>query len=85
MNIVIPGIPEMIKESDENEKAEGDVDFDESEDDLLSSQELDVLVKDMGVDITNSQEDKTSEKEDTDKQDMNIDEKNKKNKEKVLI
>jgi hypothetical protein len=73
-------LPKMIKESDEKEGAEGDVDFDESEDDLLSSQELDVLVKDMGVDITNSQEDKTSEKEDTDKQDMNIDEKNKKNK-----
>jgi hypothetical protein len=30
-------LPEMIKESDEKEGAEGDVDFDESEDDLLSS------------------------------------------------
>jgi hypothetical protein len=71
---------EVIKESGEKEGFEGDVEFNESEDDLLSSQELDVLVKDMGVDVTNSQDEMISEKDDPEKHDMNKDERNKKNK-----
>jgi hypothetical protein len=55
----------VIKDTGEKEGSDGDVEFNESEDDLLSSQELDVLVKDMGVEVTNSQEEMTSEKEDT--------------------
>jgi hypothetical protein len=73
-------LTEVIKESGEKEGFEGDVEFNESEDDLLSSQELDVLVKDMGVDVTNSQDDMISEKDDPEKHDMNTDERNKKNK-----
>jgi hypothetical protein len=73
-------LTEVIKEAGEKEGFEGDVEFSESEDDLLSSQELDVLVKDMGVDVTNSQDDMISEKDDPEKHDMNIDERNKKNK-----
>jgi hypothetical protein len=71
---------EVIKDTGEKEGSEGDVEFNESEDDLLSSQELDVLVKDMCVEVTNSQEELTSEKDDTGKQEMDTDEKNKKNK-----
>jgi hypothetical protein len=56
------------------------VEFNESEDDLLISQELDVLVKDMGVDGTNSQDEMLVEKDDLEKQDVNTEEKNKKNK-----
>jgi hypothetical protein len=73
-------LSEVIKDTGEKEGSDGDVEFNESEDDLLSSQELDVLVKDMGVEVTNSQEEMTSEKEDTGKQEMDTDEKNKKNK-----
>jgi hypothetical protein len=69
---------EVIKESGEKEGFEGDVEFNESEDDLLSSQELDVLVKDMGVDVTISQDEMISEKDDPEKHDMNTDERNKK-------
>jgi hypothetical protein len=47
-------LSEVIKDTGEKEGSEGDVEFNESEDDLLSSQELDVLVKDMGVEVTNS-------------------------------
>jgi hypothetical protein len=48
------------------------VEFNESEDDLLSSQELDVLAKDMWVDVTNSQDEMLVEKEDLNKQDVNL-------------
>jgi hypothetical protein len=51
------------------------VEFNESEDDLLISQELDVLVKDMGVDGTNSQDEMLVEKDDLEKQDVNTEEK----------
>jgi hypothetical protein len=73
-------LSEVIKDTGEKDGSDGDVEFNESEDDLLSSQELDVLVKDMGVEVTNSQEEMTYEKEDTGKQEMDTDEKDKKNK-----
>lgn len=47
-------VSDVAKDFGEKEGSEGDVESNESEDDLLSSQELDVLVKDMGVDVTNS-------------------------------
>jgi hypothetical protein len=73
-------ISEVVKEGDEKEGSEGDVDFNESKDDLLSSQELDVLVKDMGMDTINSQDDMLNEKVDSEVMGKIADEKNKKNK-----
>jgi hypothetical protein len=73
-------ISEVIKEGGEKEGSEGDVDFNESEDDLLSSRELDVLVKDMGMDAINSQDDMLNEKVDSEDMEKNADDKNKKNK-----
>ncbi|ONM51037.1 hypothetical protein ZEAMMB73_Zm00001d018655 [Zea mays] len=70
-------ISEVVKEGDEKEGSEGDVDFNESEDDLLSSQELDVLVKDMGMDVINSQDDMLNEKVDSEVMGKIADEKNK--------
>jgi hypothetical protein len=78
-------LTEVIKDSGEKEGSEGDVEFNESEDDLLSSQELDVLVKDMGVDVTNSRDEMISEKDDPEKHDMNTEEKTRKTKENELI
>lgn len=71
---------DVAKDAGEKEGSVGDVEFNESEGDLLISQELDVLVKDMGVDGTNSQDEMLVETDDLEKQDVNAEEKNKKNK-----
>jgi hypothetical protein len=78
-------LSDVAKDVGEKEGSEGDVEFNESEDDLLSSQELDVLVKDMGMDITNSQDEMLNEKVDSEKQDGNAEEKTRKTREKELI
>jgi hypothetical protein len=77
-------ISEVVKEGDEKEGSEGDVDFNESEDDLLSSQELDVLVKDMGMDVINSQDDMLNEKVDSEVMGKIADEKTRRTREKEL-
>ncbi|PWZ46451.1 hypothetical protein Zm00014a_002350 [Zea mays] len=83
-SLITPGksdkISDVIKEGGEKEGSEGDVDFNESEDDLLSSRELDVLVKDMGMDVINSQDDMLNEKVDSEDMEKIADDKNKKNK-----
>jgi hypothetical protein len=78
-------LSDVANDVGEKEGSEGDVEFNESEDDLLSSQELDVLVKDMGMDITNSQDEMLNEKVDSEKQDGNAEEKTRKTREKELI
>jgi hypothetical protein len=72
-------LSDVAKDGGEKEGSEGDEDFNESEDDLLSSRELDVLVKDMGMDVINSQDEMLNEKVDSEKIDGIADEKNKKN------